>query len=628
MAATSYLNFDIQIIRVDGGYLAVTQGPDGRRSQSNFVLPFGEFQVKYYVSEATRSPQEARRGAAAKPDLAAKELGSGLFNTLFAGAVRGQMEVALDQRAAGQNLRIRLDLQGAPELATLPWEYLFHPDRKFFLALSPDTAFVRYIQVPEPILPLQVDPPLRILAMACSPEGWAKLDLPLERQRLQDGLSNLLKAGMVEIDWLPENSLAAVNQALLAKQYHIFHFVGHGAYVEEGDASEGMLVFEDTNGQPTYVTAEKLGWILRRSVKLAVINACESARSDAADPSAGVASSLLLQGIPAVVAMQFEISDAAAVQFAYDFYGAIAAGLPVDAAVTSARRDVMARFNNNAEWATPVLFMRSTDGQIFKVGSLQPADAETERQRREVMETLVKNVAFENELTRLQTWFGQNASPSLGRFAGWVSNRLPPRSPTNTEPGTVEEMYNQALSLMKEERWEDANRLFRRINEMKPGYRDIAGYWHEGERQADLAKRYRHLISNYAERNWGKVLGDCEGIWAMAPGYKDTQRYYADAIRMIRPAQATGPRPDTAPGSRPVSAVPQPVSQPKPSVPPGNLPAAPPAAKPPTMPHNAPASSRPPTLPGVSAAQQKPPTLPGTSVSPKPKPDKPPNLPG
>ena len=64
MATTSYLNFDIQVIKVDGGYLAVTQGPDGRRSQSTFVLPFGEYQVKYYVSEATRWPQE--RGEARK----------------------------------------------------------------------------------------------------------------------------------------------------------------------------------------------------------------------------------------------------------------------------------------------------------------------------------------------------------------------------------------------------------------------------------------------------------------------------------------------------------------------------------------------------------------------------------
>jgi TonB family protein len=72
-----------------------------------------------------------------------------------------------------------------------------------------------------------------------------------------------------------------------------------------------------------------------------------------------------------VIAMQFEISDAAAKTFAREFYCAIAEGHPVDAAVCESRK---ALFNEEfgQEWATPVLYMRSHEGTLFE---LAPAGA-------------------------------------------------------------------------------------------------------------------------------------------------------------------------------------------------------------------------------------------------------------
>jgi CHAT domain-containing protein len=192
--------------------------------------------------------------------------------------------------------------------------------------------------------------------MACSPQDLPELQVDLEQQRLEASMNRLSKANMVKIDWLAENSLAALQRAVDTGAYHIFHFVGHGDFVEEQGRKKGVLLFEDQAGAAQEVTGERLAWILRRSVRLAVINACEGARSQAGDPSTGVASNLLLQGIPAVVAMQFAVSDSVAVQFARDFYGGLAIGLPVDAAINSARRGVLATFANSVEWATPVLF--------------------------------------------------------------------------------------------------------------------------------------------------------------------------------------------------------------------------------------------------------------------------------
>ena len=110
-----------------------------------------------------------------------------------------------------------------------------------------------------------------------------------------------------------------------------------------------------------------------RSLRLAVLNACEGARSSRRDPFSGVAQSLLQQRVPAVIAMQFEISDAAAKIFAREFYCAIAEGNPVDAAVCESRK---ALFNEEfgQEWATPVLYMRSQEGTLF---DLAPAGTVT-----------------------------------------------------------------------------------------------------------------------------------------------------------------------------------------------------------------------------------------------------------
>ncbi|MGO9901280.1 MAG: CHAT domain-containing protein [Solirubrobacteraceae bacterium] len=60
---------------------------------------------------------------------------------------------------------------------------------------------------------------------------------------------------------------------------------------------------------------------------LAVLNACETAQTSSQDPLAGIATSLMEYHVPAVVAMQFAITDERALIFADEFYRALADGL-------------------------------------------------------------------------------------------------------------------------------------------------------------------------------------------------------------------------------------------------------------------------------------------------------------
>ena len=72
------------------------------------------------------------------------------------------------------------------------------------------------------------------------------------------------------------------------------------------------------------------------------------------------------EGIPAVVAMQYEITDPAALAFAAGFYESLARGNPVDQAVTKAR-EIVRVTQNSLEWATPVLFLASDETRLFEV---------------------------------------------------------------------------------------------------------------------------------------------------------------------------------------------------------------------------------------------------------------------
>jgi hypothetical protein len=100
-----------------------------------------------------------------------------------------------------------------------------------------------------------------------------------------------------------------------------------------------------------------------RTTRLVTLNACRTAEGSAeagADPFAGVASALVMAGVPAVVAMQFPVSDMAAIAFSARLYSALARGEPLEEAVDSGRMRIKALAPDQREWATPVLFLGDT----------------------------------------------------------------------------------------------------------------------------------------------------------------------------------------------------------------------------------------------------------------------------
>ena len=119
--------------------------------------------------------------------------------------------------------------------------------------------------------------------------------------------------------------------------WHIFHFVGHAAF--DPRSGEGILLLAGDDDRSAPVSASQLAGLLadHHTLRLAVLNACEGAKGSEQSRFSSIAAGLVRRGLPAVLAMQYAISDRAAIEFTASFYGALAAGLPIDAATSEAR---------------------------------------------------------------------------------------------------------------------------------------------------------------------------------------------------------------------------------------------------------------------------------------------------
>jgi hypothetical protein len=159
--------------------------------------------------------------------------------------------------------------------------------------------------------------------------------------------------------------VGALQRSLRRDEVHVLHFIGHGFF--DVQRNEGGLVFEEETRQSRRVSAEQIGTLLHDhlALRLVFLNACEGARGGTI-PFAGVAQKLVQQRVPAVLAMQYAVSDAAAISLAYEFYCALADGVALDEATSEARKAIYVA-GETFEWGTPVLFSRSADGVILNL---------------------------------------------------------------------------------------------------------------------------------------------------------------------------------------------------------------------------------------------------------------------
>ncbi|HEX4965269.1 MAG TPA: CHAT domain-containing protein [Thermoanaerobaculia bacterium] len=298
-----------------------------------------------------------------------EQIGTSLFRALFAGEVASLFHASLSSLPGeGYGLRIRLELDlRNPELVPLqelPWELLCRPETGDFLCLSRRTPIVHSLHAHrEHRPPVASVSGLRILAVRGNPTDSVHLDLERELQNLEQAWKG--REREVKVDFLSYGGREELRRAFLKAPVHVLHFMGHAHF--DKTSGEGTVLLEEASGAAQPVDGRDLAEELRdfESLRLVVLNACDTSRTGEGNPFSGVATAQVMSGVPAVIAMRQPISDEAALAFSRVLYDRLAVGDPVEPAVAEARLAIHRLPAEAVQWSTPVLFLRGPDGRLF-----------------------------------------------------------------------------------------------------------------------------------------------------------------------------------------------------------------------------------------------------------------------
>jgi len=163
----------------------------------------------------------------------------------------------------------------------------------------------------------------RILFVSALPDGEQNLRADRERREIRRALAGASARPAHTLGDVPAASLREMLEALRGGAYTLLHFAGHG--------TDGGLLFEARSGAAQEVNRQGFAELVAAFVpplRCVFLNACHS------HPTARALSRV----VPHTVAVHGTIADDLAVDFAAEFYQALARGLAIPAAFEQARR--------------------------------------------------------------------------------------------------------------------------------------------------------------------------------------------------------------------------------------------------------------------------------------------------
>jgi CHAT domain/TIR domain len=252
-------------------------------------------------------------------------------------------------------LQLILDDSADKDLTTLPWEFLFVPaqgdagEGLFFSGKKTELILTRYS--PDEDLEERLKPQpgkLRILVVGTWSEPVGSNTGHGEEELLQQ-IRNLQDLNHIDTELLPDpRDKKQVETSIESFKPHIVHYIGYGGPDGLALSANAKISREDFKG---LFSEHPPRLVFLQSRNGATYQSLQSLNSTARD--------LVDAKIPAVIAMQYSISDNDAGKFAWEFYTQLGLGRNIDEAVQSGRA---ALGNRPPEWAhprfgTPVLYL-------------------------------------------------------------------------------------------------------------------------------------------------------------------------------------------------------------------------------------------------------------------------------
>ena len=368
-----YSNFDIRIEAIRDGSFTLKAESDSQGEVSETIDADWIVQNLY---EGLRRIDSRQTDAQFLTDFGAQ-----LLSALFPTKVNALLQRAIGEARTHANggVRVRLLIDDAT-LEEIPWELGYSIIDGHFLAAQTETPFVRYLSIPSYKRSLLVSGSMQILVVSTRGNGLP--DALKEEKSIRKALEAM--QSRVELTFAHEESpdgritQDVMEHLLTTRDFHVLHFIGHGYYRN----GTGVLEFDDGP-----MDQNSLGTLLSRcrSLSLVVLNSCEGAKGSMDSMLSGTAAALVRKGMPAVIAMRYEIFDSAALLFAKRFYQALfmskEAGR-VDYAMSVARQALVDEFSGEREIATPVLLTHTDASVLFldrKANPLRPQVIQTFR---------------------------------------------------------------------------------------------------------------------------------------------------------------------------------------------------------------------------------------------------------
>ncbi len=595
-AMTEYEELRIRAFRTGSGrFLVFANGPEAEAAVTTLERPAVEYRAELaalFDEEFGKSP--AQRQATTGERL--RELGRDLFRIVLPEPVLGCLKHSLEvAKAAGHGLRLCFDVPA--ELMDLPFEALCAPANDFLgeLSLQPALSIVRSLPG-QPRHPLRLPQPeeerqpLSIIVVVSSPKGPPALQV----HRQVDGIRQALPPALIAMNRNPLQVLDSAGPSksrptganlenLLRRQAGpcALVLIAHGGY--DPEQKQNVVLLEARDGSPDPVPAQVLRGLLTQAsgLRLAVLNLCLGARSTPGEPFSGTAQSLIAAGVPAVVAMQMEVSTAASSVFGPALVDAICRNRTIDEAVAAGRRAAAQVRGARIEWANPVLYMHRDCGQgwLFKMqqassgrrpppdslrqGQLAlerfaatlnlheiPAAAFFLKQRRnwqrvldlaavgldnapsDTYERLSREAAAELHLGRLETFCA--ALGREGDVAGAAEDLAALRDvlpPSAYELLTKEfeseceaaEHYRLAAGHLRRENWQGAIEAYEALLQLRPGgYREASQELVRARDELAVEALYRQAEAAADREQWDWAVEKFQAVLSRRPkGYRD-----------------------------------------------------------------------------------------------------------
>lgn len=263
----------------------------------------------------------------------------------------------------GQQLRLRLALPHS--LQPIRWETLCDPVSGRAVACDGDIWFSRYLSGRD-YQPVQrrFRRQLNVLVVVAAPQdadayGLALMNVEAELERIARSLG-LLPFTVLGAD---SNTLATWEHLIgaLRQGYDLVYLIAHGALID----GQAWIYLVNGQGEATPQLGADLGDVVHslgpRRPSLALLASCQSSGDSYAKTMASLGPLLAQAGLPAVIAMQGNISTATHERFAPTFFHELLLDGQVDRAVNAARLAVQTL----PDWWMPVLYTRLADGFLW-----------------------------------------------------------------------------------------------------------------------------------------------------------------------------------------------------------------------------------------------------------------------